>query len=107
MKFYELKLDGDNLIATPCEEFDPYSKEIKVYIEPKYFGGKTIYALFIKKDSGYQIAWGQDIFLYRGKIYFVLNDSEDFNSKNPIDRFSWEEDENREIPQHKIILESR
>lgn len=107
-KFYELTIDGEDLKAKLCEPIDEYGEGVTDGYEAEMFKDRKIFQFFKKHQNGeYDIAWGQDILEYKGKIILPLNEQECLTSDSPIDRFSWEDDFDIDSPNHKIILESQ
>ena len=106
MKFYELKLEGDNLKAIPYELIDANMSNITDGFDIKIFKDKRIFQFFKKiKDDEYEPAWGQDLWNVGGRIILPLNDIESLSSDTPIDKFSWDTDLDVCAPNHIIILE--
>lgn len=120
MLYEILRLEDNNIVVKRC----PGTKE-KVIVDcaenkkDQYSGykifGKEI-GLFYWDYSG---AWlGQinplPLYTYEGKSYLYFNAVEDLTGENPLNRFSWQEDEDvygigelENTPEklHKIILE--
>lgn len=121
--FYELTLDGDNLKAKVIEPFEFKYEEV-CDSTAEYFNGREFF-LFLKKctnkevvaetkddpnftnysDCIYGVVWCQDILCHDGKLFMDLLEEECLTSAEPIDRFSWRDDEDNMLPNHQIILE--
>ena len=100
--FYELHREEDNLIAVP------YVGDLSNLETAKTcnFDNRKLSRLFKKYDYGYDLAWGQYVMVNsEGKYVLSLLKIEDFNSSYPIDKFSWEDDDDCGLPNYHIILE--
>ncbi len=82
-------------------------KEITDGFKAEIFKGREVFRFFKNMgDSQYDSAWAQNLLYFEGRVILPLNDIECLTSDTPIDRFSWDADEDVCQPLHRIILKS-
>lgn len=107
MVYYELKVHGDDLLAILCEPVDEYGEGTSDGYEADIFKGNGVFQFFKNMgDNKYEPAWCQSLRCVNGRVILPLQEIECLSSDTPIDRFSWETDENVCQPLHRIILKS-